>query len=152
MRAGGARSAFEDRLRGPVEGVVDDFVVRRNDGAIAYNLAVVVDDAEQGIGEVVRGADLLDSTPRQLWLGARLGLPAPRHAHVPLMLGPDGARLAKRHGAVTLADRAALGQSPDDVRAELAASVGLAEPGERPAPGELVARFDPGRLAAVVAP
>ena len=65
----------------------------------------------QGIGEVVRGADLLDSTPRQLWLGARLGLPAPRHAHVPLMLGADGARLAKRHGAVTLADRAALGES-----------------------------------------
>ena len=114
--------------------MVDDFVVRRNDGAFAYNLAVVVDDAEQGIGEVVRGADLLDSTPRQLWLGARLGLPAPRHAHVPLLLGPDGARLAKRHGAVTLADRAALGQTPDDVRAELAASVGLAEPGERPAP------------------
>ena len=92
-------------------GVVDDFVVRRNDGAYAYNLAVVVDDAAQGIGEVVRGADLLDSTPRQLWLGERLGLPAPRHAHVPLMLGDDGARLAKRHGAVTLADRAALGET-----------------------------------------
>ena len=81
---------FEDRLAGTVSGVVDDFVVRRNDGAYAYNLAVVVDDADQGVGEVVRGADLLDSTPRQLWLGARLGLPAPRHAHVPLMLGPDG--------------------------------------------------------------
>src|SRR6476620_6188214 len=90
---------------------VDDFVVRRNDGAYAYNLAVVVDDADQEIGEVVRGADLLDSTPRHLWLGERLGLPAPAHAHVPLMLGPDGARLAKRHGAVTLADRAALGES-----------------------------------------
>jgi glutamyl-tRNA synthetase len=152
VRADGARVAFEDRLCGPVEGAVDDFVVRRNDGVFAYNLAVVVDDAEQGIGEVVRGADLLDSTPRQLWLAARLGLPVPRHAHVPLVLGPDGARLAKRHGAVTLADRAALGQSPDDVRAELAASVGLAEPGERPGPAELVARFDPDRLAAVVAP
>jgi glutamyl-tRNA synthetase len=151
VRADGARVTFEDRLCGPVEGVVDDFVVRRNDGAFAYNLAVVVDDAAQGIREVVRGADLLDSTPRQLWLGARLGLPAPGHAHVPLMLGPDGARLAKRHGAVTLADRAALGQSPDDVRAELAASVGLGEPGERLAPHELVARFHAGRLAAVVA-
>ncbi|HEY3186616.1 MAG TPA: tRNA glutamyl-Q(34) synthetase GluQRS, partial [Solirubrobacteraceae bacterium] len=97
VRAAGARVAFVDRLCGPVEGVVDDFVVRRNDGAFAYNLAVVVDDAEQGVGEVVRGADLLDSTPRQLWLAARLGLPAPRYAHVPLMLGPDGARLAKRH-------------------------------------------------------
>ena len=121
--------------------MVDDFVVRRNDGAFAYNLAVVVDDADQGVGEVVRGADLLDSTPRQLWLGARLGLPAPRHAHVPLVLGPDGARLAKRHGAVTLADRAALGQSAADVRDELAASLGLGARGERLTPAELVERF-----------
>jgi glutamyl-tRNA synthetase len=148
VRAGAARVGFEDRIAGPVGGVVDDFVVRRNDGAYAYNLAVVVDDAEQGLGEVVRGADLLDSTPRQLWLGARLGLPAPRHAHVPLMLGPDGARLAKRHGAVTLADRAARGETPDDVRALLAASVGLAEPGERVTAAELVERFHPRLLAA----
>jgi glutamyl-tRNA synthetase len=148
VRADAARVRFEDRLAGPVSGVVDDFVVRRNDGAFAYNLAVVVDDAEQGVGEVVRGADLLDSTPRQLWLAGVLGLPLPGHAHVPLMLGPDGARLAKRHGAVTFADRAALGQSAEDVRAELAASVGLAEPGERPSPAELIARFDPAALTA----
>jgi glutamyl-tRNA synthetase len=139
--AGAARIAFEDRLAGHVEGVVDDFVVRRNDGAFAYNLAVVVDDGAQGIGEVVRGADLLDSTPRQLWLGSQLGLPAPRHAHVALMLGPDGARLAKRHGAVTLADRAALGQSADDVRDELAASLRLCARGEGLTPAELVERF-----------
>ena len=85
VRADAARVAFEDRIAGRFEGVVDDFVVRRNDGAFAYNLAVVVDDADQGVGEVVRGADLLDSTPRQLWLGARLGLarppPRPRAAH-----------------------------------------------------------------------
>jgi glutamyl-tRNA synthetase len=148
VRADAATVGFEDRVAGPVSGVVDDFVVRRNDGAHAYNLAVVVDDAEQGIGEVVRGADLLDSTPRQLWLGARLGLPAPRHAHAPLMLGPDGARLAKRHGAVTLADRAAQGETADDVRALLAASVGLAEPGEGPTAAELVDRFHPRLLAA----
>jgi glutamyl-tRNA synthetase len=141
VRAGAARIAFEDRLAGHVEGVVDDFVVRRNDGAFAYNLAVVVDDGAQGIGEVVRGADLLDSTPRQLWLGAQLHLPAPRHAHVALMLGPDGARLAKRHGAVTLADRVALGQSADDVRDELAASLGLCARGERLTPAGLVERF-----------
>jgi glutamyl-tRNA synthetase len=139
--AGAARIAFEDRLAGHVEGVIDDFVVRRNDGAFAYNLAVVVDDGAQGIGEVVRGADLLDSTPRQVWLGAQLGIPAPRHAHVALMLGPDGARLAKRHGAVTLADRAVLGQSADDVRDELAASLQLCAPGERLTPAELVERF-----------
>jgi glutamyl-tRNA synthetase len=148
VRADAARVAFEDRIAGPVAGVVDDFVVRRNDGAYAYNLAVVVDDADQGVGEVVRGADLLDSTPRQLWLGARLGLPAPRHAHVPLMLGPDGARLAKRHGAVTLADRAKLGEDADDVRSYLAWTVGLAAPGERASPAELVERFSPDVLAA----
>jgi glutamyl-tRNA synthetase len=146
VRADAARVAFEDRIAGPVNGVVDDFVVRRNDGAFAYNLAVVVDDAEQGVGEVVRGADLLDSTPRQLWLGAQLGPPAPRHAHVALMLGPDGERLAKRHGAVTLADRAERGQSPADVRDELAASLGLCARGEALSPAELVERFSVGGL------
>jgi glutamyl-tRNA synthetase len=143
VRAGGVRVTFTDRLCGETAGEVDDFVVRRNDGAYAYNLAVVVDDAEQGIGEVVRGADLLDSTPRQLWLGAQLGLTAPAHAHVPLMLGPDGARLAKRHGAVTLADRAALGQSPQDVRRELLAPFGL---GDCVTMQELVTHFDPARI------
>jgi glutamyl-tRNA synthetase len=143
VRADGAPVTFEDRICGEFTGVVDDFVVRRNDGAYAYNLAVVVDDAEQGIGEVVRGADLLDSTPRQLWLGERLGAVTPRHAHVPLMLGPDGARLAKRHGAVTLADRAALGQSPGDVRRELLAPFGL---GDCVTMDELVQAFDPDRI------
>jgi glutamyl-tRNA synthetase len=96
--------AFTDRLHGPQEGVVDDFVIQRNDGVPAYNLAVVVDDAVQGVEEVVRGDDLLDSTPRQLFLARLLALPAPQYAHVPLVLGPDGARLAKRHGGVTLRD------------------------------------------------
>jgi glutamyl-tRNA synthetase len=143
VRAGGAAVTFADRICGQFTGVVDDFVVRRNDGAYAYNLAVVVDDAEQGIGEVVRGADLLDSTPRQLWLGERLGVPASRHAHVPLVLGPDGARLAKRHGAVTLAGRAALGQSPADVHRELLAPFGL---GDCVTMQELVEAFDPDRI------
>jgi glutamyl-tRNA synthetase len=143
VRAGGARVTFTDRLCGETSGEVDDFVVRRNDGAYAYNLAVVVDDGNQGIGEVVRGADLLDSTPRQLWLAGRLGLPEQAHAHVPLMLGQDGARLAKRHGAVTLADRAALGQSPDEVRRELLTPFGL---GNCVTMEELVDHFDPGRI------
>jgi glutamyl-tRNA synthetase len=100
-------SAPTDRppaLRLRVEGApgVDDFVLRRGDGAFAYNLAVVVDDAAQGVDQVVRGADLAESTPRQVWLARTLGLPEPSYAHVPLVLGPDGARLAKRHGAVTL--------------------------------------------------
>ena len=104
VRAGAARIAFSDRLHGAQEGVVDDFVVRRNDGTPAYNLAVIVDDAWQRIGEVVRGDDLLDSTPRQLFLAEALGLEPPAFAHVPLVLGPDGSRLAKRHGAVTLGE------------------------------------------------
>jgi glutamyl-tRNA synthetase len=148
--AGAAVVSFADRLHGARRGVVDDFVVRRNDGAFAYNLAVVVDDGAQGIGEVVRGDDLLDSTPRQLWLADRLGLAREggiAYTHVPLVLGPDGARLAKRHGAVTLADRLEQGETAAEVRARLAASVGLATADERPSPSELVARFDPGGFA-----
>jgi glutamyl-tRNA synthetase len=148
VRATGERVAFDDRLAGHIEGALDDFVVRRNDGAHAYNLAVVVDDADQGVEEVVRGADLLETTPRQLWLAQRLGLTAPSsYAHVPLLLGDDGARLAKRHGAVTLADREAMGESAADVRALLAASANLCEPDERPSPAELVDRFDPAAVA-----
>jgi glutamyl-tRNA synthetase len=134
VRAEAERVAFEDRLLGEVSGVVDDFVLRRNDGAPAYNLAVVVDDAEQGIGEVVRGADLVDSTPRQLFLARLLGLHAPRYAHVPLVLGPDGARLAKRHGAVTLRE-----VSPAAARTWMARSLGLPEV----PPHELADAFDP---------
>ena len=147
LDAGGATVAFTDRLHGPQDGAVDDFVVRRNDGAFAYNLAVVVDDAAQGVREVVRGDDLLDSTPRQIWLAEALCAPVPVFAHVPLVLGPDGSRLAKRHGAVTLGDRRALGETPEQVRGRLAASVGLADPGEQPSPAELVARFDPDTFA-----
>jgi glutamyl-tRNA synthetase len=120
VHAGAPRVDFEDRLLGFQTGVVDDFVVRRNDGAFAYNFAVVVDDAAQGIGEVVRGADLVDSTPRQLWLYSALGVAAPTYAHVPLVLGPDGKRLAKRHGDVTLRS-----VSPADAVAWMAGSLGL---------------------------
>jgi glutamyl-tRNA synthetase len=146
VRAEGARIAFEDRLLGRQEGETDDFVVRRNDGAPAYQLAVVVDDADQGVGEVVRGADLTDSTPRQILLALLLGLPVPRYAHVPLVLGPDGTRLAKRHGAVTLEDRAAQGDGPEELLAWMARSLELAEPGEKPTVEDLLARFDPDRL------
>jgi glutamyl-tRNA synthetase len=124
IRADAERVAFEDRLHGHVEGVVDDFVVRRNDGAAAYNLAVVVDDAAQGIGEVVRGDDLLDTTPRQIFLARALGLPEPVFAHVPLVLGADGSRLAKRHGDVTLRE-----VPPDRARAWMLRTLGLEEGG-----------------------
>ena len=146
VRAEGAEVAFEDRLLGSQWGEVDDFVVRRNDGAPSYQLAVVVDDADQGVGEVVRGADLVDSTPRQILLYDLLGLPVPRYAHVPLVLGLDGQRLAKRHGAVTLDDRLKAGETPEGVLAWMATSLGLAEPGERPSPPGLLDRFDPARL------
>jgi glutamyl-tRNA synthetase len=146
LRADGAAVEFDDRLLGPQAGAVDDFVLRRGDGVPAYNLAVVVDDAFQGVTEVVRGADLVDSTRRQLLLARLLGLSEPGHAHVPLVLGPDGARLAKRHGAVTLADRVALGETPAQVVGFLASTVGLAEPGEELVARELLERFEPGLL------
>lgn len=147
VRAGGITVRFDDRVHGPQRGLVDDFVVRRNDGAYSYNLAVVVDDGDQGIGEVVRGDDLLSSTARQIWLGEQLGLPPLSYAHVPLILGPDGDRLAKRHGAVTLADLAKLGETPDQVRGLLAASVGLCAADEFPTAKELAERFDASNFA-----
>ena len=140
-----ARIRFEDLLHGAVEGVVDDFVLRRNDGAVAYQLAVVVDDADAEIEQVVRGDDLLDSTPRQLFLAELLGLPS-SYAHVPLVLGPDRTRLAKRHGAVTLADRAERGHSPAQTLGLLASSLGLATAGEEVTPALLLERFDPDAL------
>ena len=146
LDAGGERIAFTDLLRGEQEGAVDDFVLRRGDGTPAYNLAVVVDDAAQDIAEVVRGDDLSDSTPRQLLLTRLLGLEATRHAHVPLVLGPDGARLAKRHGAVTLPELAHRGRGPQDAVAWMATSLGLAEAREPVSAGDLVERFDPARL------
>lgn len=146
LDAGRERVAFADRLHGRVEGVVDDLVLWRGDGTPAYNLAVVVDDADQGIGEVVRGDDLLETTSRQLLLQRLLGLPEPAYAHVPLVLGADGARLAKRHGAVTLADRAARGETPADARAWMAYSLGLAHTGEAIDLPLLLARFDPAAL------
>lgn len=146
VRAEGAEVSFVDRLHGARTGVVDDFVVRRADGAPAYNLVVVVDDADDGIGEVVRGDDLLDTTPRQVLLAEWLGWAPPTYAHVPLVVGPDGERLAKRHGAVTLADQRAVGRSPDGVRDLLAASLGLTAPGAMASVSELLSRFDPTAL------
>ena len=146
LRSEGSVVSFTDRLAGDFEGVVDDFVIRRVDGTPAYNLAVVIDDAEQGIGEVVRGDDLLETTPRQIHLARLLGVPELTYLHVPLVFGPDGERLAKRHGAVTLDDQQAMGRTPTDVRDAFAVSLGLAEEGEKPSLDELVQRFDAGQL------
>ena len=102
--ADGCEIAFEDAVHGRIVQRVDrdvgDFVLLRADGLWAYQLAVVVDDAEQDITDVVRGADLLDSTPRQILLQRALGLPTPRHAHLPLLLGDDGRKLSKSDAAL----------------------------------------------------
>ncbi|MCF7201790.1 tRNA glutamyl-Q(34) synthetase GluQRS [Pseudomonas oligotrophica] len=143
--------AFSDRVQGEFRQQlgreVGDFVIRRRDGLIAYQLAVVLDDAWQGITDVVRGADLLDSTPRQLYLQEVLGLPQPRYLHVPLIIQPDGHKLGKSYRSPPLAaDQAgplllralrALGQQP-------AAELAGAAPGEVLAWG--IAHWDAARI------
>jgi glutamyl-tRNA synthetase len=150
--------AFVDRVRGPcrqdVARAVGDFVVRRADGVASYQLAVVVDDAASGVTEVLRGDDLLGSTARQLQVYQALGLPAPAHAHVPLLVEPDGTRLAKRDGALTLASLRARGVRPEAVVGWLAGLSGLGD-GRPVAARELVPGFDLARVArapAVVRP
>jgi len=125
---------------------VDDFVVQRNDGTPAYHLAVVVDDADTGVDLVVRADDLTDSTSRHLLLYELLGHPPPRYAHVPLVLTTNGDRLAKRHGAVTLADRANKGEDPAMVLAYLGSTLGLCQPDEAITTSSLVDRFDSAAL------
>jgi glutamyl-tRNA synthetase len=149
LDAGAQRVRFVDVLAGTREEVVDDFVVWRGDDLAAYNLAVVVDDCDQGVGEVVRGDDLLETTPRQILLARLLGLPVPRYAHVALVLGSDGRRLAKRRGAggaVTLADRLALGESVEQLIGWMASSAGLTAPGAPMRAQQVLAIFDFAKL------
>jgi glutamyl-tRNA synthetase len=117
-----------DTIAGVFATTVDDVVLRRNDGIPAYHVAVVVDDAAQGVTQVVRGDDLLAVTPSQVLLQRVLGLPTPEYAHVPLALSPDGERLAKRHGAVTLRDLSQRGVTPQAVLGRLLDSLGLTCP------------------------
>lgn len=124
LRANGATETFKDHIHGSVMGDVDDVVLRRNDGVPSYNIAVVVDDGLQGVSEVVRGDDLLEVTATQVHLQRLLGYETPIYGHVPLVVGSDGERLAKRHGAVTLAELTAEGISPVQVRQMLWASLG----------------------------
>ncbi len=146
LRADEARISFDDAIAGTFTGAASDVVLQRNDGVPAYNLAVVVDDGHQGITEVVRGDDLLAVTPAQVMIQQLLGIQRPRYAHVPMVLAPDGSRLAKRHGAVTLDDLAARGVNAAAVRSWLAVSLGLAEPGEPLSAAQLVERFDFDRI------
>ncbi|MFL0421952.1 MULTISPECIES: tRNA glutamyl-Q(34) synthetase GluQRS [Kocuria] len=128
LRAGVREFTVHDRFAGEFTGAVDDMVLVRNDGTPAYNLAVVVDDAEQGVDQVVRGDDLLPSAPRQAYLAGLMGHGVPEYAHVPLVLGPSGDRLAKRDGAVTLRELQELGHTAQDVVGWLARSLGITHP------------------------
>jgi len=141
---------FADALRGPrahdVSAETGDFAVLRADGVPAYQLAVVVDDIEMNVTEVVRGDDLLPSTSRQLLLYRALGAAPPRFAHVPLVVGPDGDRLAKRHAPVSLGQLRERGADPRAVVGLLAALSGLGPQGLRRSPAELLPGFRLDRL------
>lgn len=150
FRTGGRNPAFVDGFRGRthVEGAAagGDFVVWKSDGTPAYQLAVVVDDAAGGITEVVRGDDLVPSTPRQLLLYEALGWRPPTFVHVPLVVGPDGRRLAKRHGDTRLAALRQAGVRPQALVGLLAWSCGWLERAEPISARALVPRF---RLATI---
>ncbi len=136
---------FDDVVHGAVTGVVDDVVLRRNDGVPAYNLAVVVDDGLQGVTEVVRGDDLLSSTARQIHLQELLGYDRPTYVHVPLVVDAEGRRLAKRRGEpLTMADLSAIGVTARDIVRWIVESLGF-EP--TITLRDLVSRFDPSEIS-----
>ena len=123
-----------------------DFILRRSDGVFAYQLAVVVDDALMGVNQVVRGSDLLTSTPRQIYLQQLLGCPTPEYCHVPLLCAPDGRRLSKRESDLTLAALRASGVRPEEIVGRLACCAGLIDRPEPIRPRELIPLFDLSQL------
>lgn len=137
--------AFEDRVYGPTSQNLaescGDFIVQRADGVFAYQLAVVVDDADMDITEVVRGSDLLSSTPRQLYLQDMLGLSHPTYAHLPLLVAPDGRRLSKRNHDLDLGVLRSQGKTPEEILGFLAYCVGLAEENEPLSAVQIANRF-----------
>lgn len=142
--------SFADLLQGEYRESLSrdcgDFILRRSDGVYAYQLAVVVDDALMGVTQVVRGSDLLSSTPRQLWLQERLGYPHPEYGHVPLLLSPDGRRLAKRDGDAQLGSLQQRFSAPELV-GMLAHAAGLLDKAEPITPRELLPLFSWGRMS-----
>jgi glutamyl-tRNA synthetase len=146
LRADGARQTIRDVLHGEITAEVDDVVLLRNDGVPAYNLAVVIDDGCSGIDQIVRGVDLLPVAATQAYLARLLGQQPPIYAHVPLAVNAQGQRLAKRDGAVTLAELAAEGMGPDAVLGLIAESLHLGAQDERITLDAMLERFDPDRL------
>ena len=155
LRAECTSYTVQDDFYGTYTGLVDDFVLVRNDGTYAYNLTSVVDDAFVGVEQIVRGDDLLPSAPRQSYLAQLLGLTQPRYAHVPLALNEEGKRLAKRDGAVTLPQLREAGVEIPTILGWIAASIpvynadGSAHSADVPVPNAaaILERFDPARMA-----
>jgi glutamyl-tRNA synthetase len=143
-QAASSRRLITDEVHGDFTGGVDDMVLRRADGVHAYNLAVVVDDHDIGVDQVVRGDDLLASTPRQAYLYDLLGYRRPSYAHVPLVLNAQGQRLAKRDGPVTMRE---IGLPSREVLALLGSSLRLCDREEAVDIAILLERFDPSRLS-----
>jgi glutamyl-tRNA synthetase len=142
--------SFTDQLVGSteqqVQQAIGDFIICRSDGIFAYQFAVVVDDALMRINQVVRGADLLQSTARQILLYEALGFPVPTFAHVPLLLDEHGKRFSKRIHSSGLEPFRAAGATPEQVVGQLAAECGLVARGEELSAGELAQRYKPNKL------
>ena len=155
LRAERTSYTVHDDFYGPYTGLVDDFVLVRNDGTYAYNLTSVVDDAFVGVEQIVRGDDLLPSAPRQAYLAGLLGLPQPRYAHVPLALNEEGKRLAKRDGAVTLPQLQEAGVTIPEVLGWIAVSIPVPDDSGRPHEARvpvpdasvILERFDPALMS-----
>jgi glutamyl-Q tRNA(asp) synthetase len=155
LRAERTSYTVHDDFYGPYTGLVDDFVLVRNDGTYAYNLTSVVDDAFVGVEQIVRGDDLLPSAPRQAYLAGLLGLPQPRYAHVPLALNEEGKRLAKRDGAVTLPQLQETGVTIPEVLGWITASIPVLDDSGRPHEARvpvpdasvILERFDPALMS-----
>jgi glutamyl-tRNA synthetase len=149
LRVPPGETAFEDELAGPqrfdIQSLVGDFVLRRADGIFAYQLAVVVDDGAQGITQVLRGADLLPSTARQILLHRLLGNKEPRWAHAPLVLSAAGERLSKRDQSLSLSALRAIGEDPLALVSKLADLSGLCAP-QHASPRQLVSGFSLSRV------
>jgi glutamyl-tRNA synthetase len=144
-------TVFQDAIRGEIvtpNAAIKDFVIRRSDGSPLYNLAAAVDDRDMGITQVIRGEDHISNTPRQLMILRGLGVEPPAYAHLPLLHGPDGKKLSKRHGAASVQELRAAGYLPEAVRNYIALlGWGYDESTTFFTTEELIERFDLGRVS-----